>query len=345
MALAASCLSAKAGTNGLTVEVTPLAPNIGTALVPVYTVSYSGDKAALGQLLNAAYLITLKNDTSSNVTNAWFKVQSSIDNGPGPKFEFGDPEVLPQGCVKDTQVSPLGSGLICQYSSLQLDPGVSFTLVMHSPNPPQSGKDSNLKLSWTVQAGQGSADSNPSNIVKKDSPVTVLSVNSEAGLRSYVLKDDPFKVANGGSQTEVKPSQSVPVDLKQAVNGNSCSPMYKKCLQSTLKILDVNGLEIQFNTTAHPGYLVINLLRDKSTLKGFADISIAATQLHYTGADGSYTIPMCQETSLGSGVWTIPLYSRCVMPVSTDGSTGTFVDGAGHFHFRVLGNSNGVVDW
>lgn len=334
--LTASAL-ASAGTNGLTVNVVPIAPNIGTSTIPVYAVSYSGVKAALGQKLNSAYQVSIKNDTTSNVNNAWFKVKSIYNGGNGLPFLDSS---IPSACVKDTQVSPLGSALICQFNdSAQLVAGITFVLVIENPDPPNNGSDSHLKLHWTVQAGQGNADSNPSNVVQQDTPDIVLSVDTSAGLRSYVLQGQGFKVANGGSLTTVTPPSGVPVDLQEGFNQNSCSPMYKKCLQSTISIVDVfTGNPIQF-----PGSpLVIDLLRDKSTLKGFADINNAV--LHYTGGDGSYDIVPC--SSNGSGGWTIPLgSSRCVIPVSTDPLQGTYVDASGNWHFRVVATSNGIINW
>jgi hypothetical protein len=334
--LAFIATAASAGTNGLTVNVVPVVPNIGTAADPLFTTSYSGVKAALGQKLNSAYQVSIKNETTSNVNNAWFKIKSSYNGGAGLPFLDAS---IPSQCTKDP-ANPAGSALTCQFDGAQLLAGVSFVLVIENPDAPNSGSDSTLKLLWTVQAGQGNADANPSNVVQQATPVIVLSVNTEAGLRSYVLQGQGFKVANGGSQTKVTPPAGVPVDLKQEFTASSCSPMYKKCLQSTLSIVDVfTGNPVQF-----PGSpLVIDLLRDKSTLKGFADINNAV--LHYTGEDGSYDIQKC-DPGLVAGTWVFPgTQSRCVVPVSTDPAQGTYVDPSGHWHFRVLGKTNGIINW
>ena len=337
LALLAS--AASAGTNGLTVNVVPLAPNIGTPAAPVYTVSYSGVKAALGQTLNSAYLVSIRNETTSNVNNAWFKVRSAYNGGAG--LAFLD-DSIPAACVKDPQVLPLGSSLICQFNDpAELVSGISFTLVVNNPNPPSSGSDSKLQLLWTVQAGQGNANANPSNVVQQATPFIVLSVNSPAGLRSYVLKNQGFKVANSGSETKVTPPVGVPVDLNEEIDGNSCSPMFKKCLKSTLTILDITGQTFQFA----PNLLVIDLLRAKATLKGNADLNLAYKLLRYTGEDGTYDIQDCVADSSLTFPWKISAGSRCVVPPSGGSAGGTFVDAAGNFHFRVLATTNGIIAW
>ena len=333
--LALVAASASAGTNRLTVDVAPLAPKNPAG---DYSVSYSGVKAALGQSLNAAYLVTIKNETTSNVNNAWFKVQTSINNGQGPAFLTP----LPDNCTVDSQVAPLGSGLVCLFAlPAQVPPAsVSFDLVIPTPNAPNSGQDSSLKLLWTVQAGQGNSDSNPSNIVKQASPTIILSLNSSAGLRSYVLKDSGFKVAVGNSNTLVTPPRNVPVDLQQAIENNSCSSMFKKCFKSTLSIINpLTNLPESFNDTP----LFVDLIREKSTLKGSADINNLNGTLIYTGAT-TYQINACDVTLPGP-TFSIPEGAeRCYIP-ATPANTFTFIDGAGNWHIRVLGRTNGIINW
>jgi len=343
MALAASCLSAKAGTNGLTVNVTPLVPNIGTLAAPNYAVSYSGTPAALGQTLHSAYHVFVKNETNSTVNTAWLKVTSSInDLPPGlPFLEIAGS--LPNGC----QLSMDKLSLLCVLDASQLVAGVSFDLVMDNPNAASNTTpDSTLNLLWTIQAGQGNAGANPSNVVLQEAPAITFSVNAPAGLRSYVLKGQGFKVNNGGSETTVTPPIGVPVDLKETVSSHSCSPMYKKCLQSSLSIKKPDGSLYEFGTAAIPDLLQIDLLRDKSTLKPSATIYSAYLVLRYTADDATTSVPIlaCNAGPALPGAET-----RCVVPpnpaLATDSSTGTFVDPAGHLHFRVLGKSNGVIDW
>ena len=121
--------------------------------------------------------------------------------------------------------------------------------------------------------------------------------------------------------------------------------MYKKCLQSSLSIKKPDGSVYEFGTEAVPDLLQIDLLRDKSTLKPSATIYNAYLLLRYT-ADGATTSVPILACIAGQppGVET-----RCVVPpnpaLATDSSTGTFVDPAGNLHFRVLGKSNGLIDW
>ena len=333
--------SAFAGTKFIDVQVDPLVPNNASGAP---SVSYSGVKAALGQTLNAAYRATLTNATSSNINNAWFKVHTSINDGQGPVFV-----IVPQGCTVDSQVAPLGSGLVCLVSLPATVPATSaaITFIIPTPNAPTSGQDSTLKLVWTVQAGQGNSDSNPSNVVQHDSPPIILSLDSSAGLRSYVVHGTGFKVTVGNSNTQVTPPKDVPVDLKQDIDSSSCSAMYKKCFKSTLSIVDpLTNTIIRFDDTP----LFVDLLRDKSTLKGFADINNLA--LSYS--NGTSTVPINPCNYTGSIPPTTPptladytypgTDERCYIPASP-ANPFTFVDGAGHWHIRVLEKTNGIVQW
>jgi len=328
--------SALAGTKFIDVTVDPLVPDNASGAP---SVSYSGVKAALGQTLNAAYRATLTNATTSNINNAWFKVRTSINDGQGPVFL-----TVPSGCSVDSQVAPLGSGLVCLVTLPATVPAtsVAITFIIPTPNAPNSGQDSTLKLVWTVQAGQGGSDSNPSNVVQHDSPPIILSLDSSAGLRSYVVNGTGFKVAVANSNTQVTPPKDVPVDLKQDINSSSCSAMFKKCFKSTLSIVDpLTGALITFDAT-NP--LFVDLLRDKSTLKGFADINNIDGTLVYTDGVTTYAIHACTVTlpgpvfSIGSGD------DRCYIP-PTPANTFTFVDGSGNWHIRILGKTNGIINW
>jgi len=327
--------SAFAGTKFIDVVVDPLVPDNASGAP---SVSYSGVKAALGQTLNAAYRATLTNATSSNINNAWFKVRTSINDGQGPVFV-----IVPQGCTVDSQVAPLGSGLVCLVSLPATVPATSaaITFIIPTPNAPTSGQDSTLKLVWTVQAGQGNSDSNPSNVVQHDSPPIILSLDSSAGLRSYIVGGNGFKVAIGNSNTLVTPPKDVPIDLKEDINSSSCSAMFKKCFKSTVRIVDpITGALITFDAT-NP--LFVDLLRDKSTLKGFADINNLNGTLIYTDGVNTYAINQCDVAA--GPVFSIPSGAdRCYIP-ATPANNQTFVDGSGSWHIRVLGKTNGIINW
>jgi len=327
--------SALAGTKFIDVQVDPLVPNNASGAP---SVSYSGVKAALGQTLNAAYRATLTNATTSNINSAWFKVHTSINDGQGPVFV-----IVPEGCTVDSQIAPLGSGLVCLVSLPATVPATStaITFVIPTPNAPNSGQDSTLKLVWTVQAGQGSSDSNPSNVVQHDSPPIILSLDSSAGLRSYIVGGNGFKVAIGNSNTLVTPPKDVPIDLKEDINSSSCSAMFKKCFKSTVRIVDpITGALITFDAT-NP--LFVDLLRDKSTLKGFADINNLNGTLIYTDGVNTYAINQCDVAA--GPVFSIPSGAdRCYIP-ATPANNQTFVDGSGSWHIRILGKTNGIINW
>jgi hypothetical protein len=122
--------------------------------------------------------------------------------------------------------------------------------------------------------------------------------------------------------------------------------MYKKCLQSTLSIKKPDLSLYEFGTAEVPQLLRIDLLRDKSTLKPSADIYKAYLVLRYTPDSGGSSVPILE---CAPGPALPGSETRCVVPpnpaLATDDSTGTFVDPAGHLHFRVLGKSNGLIDW
>jgi hypothetical protein len=346
MALAASFIPAHAGTNGLTVNITPLVPNIGTQTEPKFAVSYSGTPAALGQTLHSAFNVFVKDDTNANVNTAWLTITTSVNDArPGLPFLTGpNAPPLPSGCQLS---SPDNLTLQCVFDSSQLVPGVSFDLVVDNPQAlTTSTPDSVLKLESSIQAGQGNSAANPSSIVIKKSPGITFSVDAPAGLRSYVLSNQGFKVDNAGSKTTVTPPVGVPVDLQEAFSQQSCSPMYKKCLLSALSIKNPDGSLFQFGTSSVPGFLQIDLLRDKSTLKPSADIYKAYLLLRYTPDGGSTSVPIlvCDPgPAIPSGA------TRCVTapnPASaTDPTSGTFLDAAGNLHFRVLANTNGIINW
>jgi hypothetical protein len=343
MALAVSSVSVHAGTNGLTVNITPLVPNIGTQTDPNYAVSYSGTPAALGQTLHSAFNVFVKNDTNSTVNTAWLKITTSV-NDAQPGLPFLEIEnSLPTGC----QLSTDKLSLLCVLDASQLVPGVSFDLVVDNPQAlSTSTPDSVLKLESTIQAGQGNAAANPSSIVIKKSPGITFSVNAPSGLRSYVLAKQGFRVANGGSETKVTPPIGVPIDLQEAFSQQSCSPMYKKCLLSFLSIKKPGGGLYEFGTSEVPELLQIDLLRDKSTLKPSADIYKAYLLLRYTPDTGGPSVPILE---CAPGPALPGSETRCVMPPNpasaTDPSSGTFLDPAGHLHFRVLGKTNGIIHW
>jgi hypothetical protein len=122
--------------------------------------------------------------------------------------------------------------------------------------------------------------------------------------------------------------------------------MYKKCLQSSLSIKKPDGSLYQFGTADVPDLLQIDLLRDKSTLKPSATIYNAYLVLRYTADGATTSVPIL---ACNAGPALPDAATRCVVPpnpaLATDSSTGTFVDSAGNLHFRVLGKSNGVIDW
>ena len=104
----------------------------------------------------------VQNQTNSTVNTAWLKVTSSInDVQPGLPLKA---DSLPSGCQLSTDLL----SLLCVLDQAQLLAGVAFDLVMDNPDAASnSTPDSTLKLLWTIQAGQGNANANPSNVVSK----------------------------------------------------------------------------------------------------------------------------------------------------------------------------------
>jgi hypothetical protein len=333
--------SAFAGTKFLDVQIDPLVPQTAPG---VFSASYSGANGAI----NAAFRATITNNTTSDVNNAWFRVHTTLNGGPGPLFAGA-----PSQCSIDSQVQPVGSGLVCQVTLLFAvpAPSVALTFVVPTPNAPGDNGTSQLRLEWSIQAGQGKGNSNPSNVVQNDSKAITLSVGSARdGVSSYVTANSSLTVTLDLSNTQVKPPKDVPVNLKQVDDDPSylsCLAIYKKCLTSTLTIVDpVTSALVTFDPTSP---LVVNLIRSASTLNDGALISSAV--LHYVGTDGSYDIIPCASDGLGG--WTIPLTtpasSRCMIPLGvdpTDPSQGTYVDATtGDWHFRVLALTNGIMNW
>ena len=332
-ALAVGSAAAFAGTNGITVSIDPL---ITPDSAGIKSVSYSPSATAR---FYAAYGAALSNPTNSNVQNAWLKVVTSTDK-PGLKAPF-DPSQVPANCAIDASVAD-NTALICTFSQAELTPpGVAFTILIPTPQAPAGGAAASLSLLWTLQAGQGKSDANPSNVVQQQTQAVVMKVGSPTDVRTWVRSGDKLKVAStAGTSTEVKPPLPVTVGLKQDTSASSCSSQYKQCFESTVRIVDNNSVAIAFGSP----FISIDFFRPASSLKKNADINNAV--LFYREVFPNNTVGVSQQIvpCINGPAWEIPTGSdRCLVPAFPV-NTLTFADSSG-FHLHVIARKNGIINW
>jgi len=306
-----------------------------TSLIPAASdgsrpISYSTGAATY----QSAYAVQITNSTSSNINNIFFSAITSVSNGmtapfaPVTGLRTGDSCTLSLG----------GTRVDCQFVSLPSGSApISLTLLVTSPQAPNTQPDSTLGVSWAIQAGQG--NSNPSNFVHQGAQDVTLKVGSaKDGIQSYVLANSDLSASDTNAKTDVTPPTAVTIGVKQVISPSSCSPHYKPCFESTITIVDTSGNLVQFNGAP----LVIDLFRAASTLKKNA--KFANAQLFYTGADGiTYTIPTCDASN------TVPTAPprRCItQAVTGNATTGqTGVSANGDWLFHILASENGIINW
>lgn len=347
MLLAIGSTAALAGTVHLDPSVTVAVPPDPTDNNSIW-VSYSRSD----QAVQAAYTVTIANPTTSNLNNAWFKISTLPDTTALPGvfvLPAGGVQTVPNGsCTADPSLasgSPITS-LVCNLSGIVDGAPSVFTLIVQTPQYSTTDPTTTqLVLSWTLQAGQGNAQSNPSQVVNQLTAPVDLRKTTTAKARSLVNGNSPFNVLDNFALTQITPPITVTAGLGQNENPSSCGAQYKKCLQSAVTIVDLSGNTVDFT----PATLVIDLIRNKSTLKPKADITTAVLFYAATANDTPLQIGPCAQDT--SGNWIIPstiptvyAQNRCVIP-ATPTNAFTFVDSSGNWHFRVLGFTNGIINW
>jgi len=310
-------------------------------------ISYNTD----GTTYQSAYKVHIANPSSNGGLNSiFFTLVTSVR----------DPVTLVPNSMTAAFIDPVVAGCTASLGNTRLDcafgplppgaPAIEFILLVPSPTVVPPTPDSKLSVSWTIQAGQGQANS--SNLVYDLSELVTLKVGSpKDGVQSFVLKNETLGVEDDGAKTKVKTPQAVTVGLKQVVPGASCSPQNKKCFESTVTIVDTStGVpkEVEF-TQADP--LQVDLFRPVSSLKKGAKFA-NANLLYKSGGGAWVPIPTCALAVVPPSPtqpYAIPTSYpfRCitpqVLPIATNGQTG--VDASGNWYFHILGLFNGTTDW
>lgn len=303
----------------------------------------------------APFTVTIANPTPSNLNNAWLKISTLPDNTALPSvfvLPTGGVQQVPYGsCAADPSIpsgSPITS-IVCNLGGIVTGAPAVFTLVVQAPQySTNDPTPTTFALNGTLQAGQGNAQSNPSQVVNVLSDSVQLRKTTSAKARGYVNGGSPFNVLDTFAVTQITPPSPVTAGVEQNENPSSCGAQYKTCLLSSVTIVDLTGQTVSFA----PANLVIDLTRNKSTLKNKADITTAVLFYAPTLNDTPRQIIQCDVDITGPApVFSIPgtisqafAQGRCVIPVSP-ANPYTYVDSSGNWHFRILGFTNGLTFW
>ena len=341
-ALAASLLfpwAAHAGNPQVDVTVVNLTNNL---------VSYSSAAADL-QTAYAAFHVTVTNNTPSSTTS-YFRMQSvssgqTSTSGYYPTFVASE---LPSGCLFDATVPPAGSAVLCTWD---LVPGEvrDFRVRVQTPQAPVgfSGTDY-LFAKYSLQAGQGGA--NGSNLVYSFSDKSTLVVQTSREIHSFVEAGQDLFVYVDQGRTDVKPPRPVLVGLNQSVNKQSCSPQVKRCLISTVTIVNTSNNTEQFYdptwTATDPGWLKVTLTRDASTLNKRANILNATVRYSKDGVNFidvyncsalSPPVPQTFYPVTGATPAQVGPNTHCILSRQ--------VEASGAWTLVLIASENGVASW
>ena len=342
-ALLAFPLASQAGNPQVQVSVVNLTNNL---------VSYSSASADL-QNAYAAFQVRVANATQSSTTS-YFRMQSlssgqTSTSGFYPTFLAAE---LPSGCVPDATVPPSGSAVLCTWN---LAPGEvrDFRVRVQTPQAPVgfSGTDY-LFAKYSLQAGQGGA--NDSNLVYAFSDKSTLVVQTSREIHSFVEQGADLFVYVDQGKTDVTVPRPVLVGLNQSINKQSCSPQVKKCLISTVTIVNTSQSTEQFydanwaDTGPDTGWLRISLTRDASTINKKANINNATVRY---SKDGVNFIDVYDCSTIGG----VPQsYAGGVdaagHPITNIGPNthcidGRSVNGDGSWTLKLVASENGKTSW
>jgi hypothetical protein len=313
-------------------------------------VSYSSAATDL-QKAYAAFHVTVKNNTPSSTTS-YFRMQSvssgqTSTSGYYPTFLASD---LPSGCLLDATVLPAGSAVLCSWN---LVPGEvrDFRVRVQTPQAPVgfSGTDY-LFAKYLLQAGQGGA--NGSNLVYSFSDKSTLVVQTSREIHSFVEAGQDLFVYVDQGRTNVEPPRPVLVGLNQSVNKQSCSPQVKRCLISTVTIVNTSKDTEQFYdpawTADNPGWLKITVTRDATTINKRANINNATVRY---SKDGVNFIDVYDCSTLYGGVpQSFYLVAGMANPTAQVGQNTHCIkdrqtDSSGRWILNLIASENGVMSW
>jgi len=323
-------------------------------------VSYSSAAADL-QKAYAAFHVTVTNNTPSSTTS-YFRMQTfssgqTSTSGYYPTFLASD---LPSGCQPDATVPPANSAVLCTWN---LTPGEirDFRVRVQTPQAPVgfSGTDY-LYAKYALQAGQGGA--NGSNLVYTLTDKSTLVVQTSREIHSFVEAGQDLFVFVDQGRTVVKPPREVLVGLNQSINKQSCSPQVKRCLISTVTIVNTSNTTEQFYNSSwpaddvsvapildkygaahlapYPQWLVITLTRQASTLNKRASISNATVQYSKNGTTDPYRdVSDCKTINA-------PFHAPQASPgLDTHCIQDRRVEPNGDWTIVVIASENGNMSW
>ncbi len=208
-----------------------------------------------------------------------------------------------------------------------------------------SGTDS-LTVEYLIQAGQGTPNSSDDKVFKTDASTLVVQTSRE--IHSFVDAGQDLFVYVDQGRTNVQPPRPVLVGLNQSVNKQSCSPQVKRCLISTVTIVNTSKNTEQFYdptwTATDPGWLKITLTRDASTLNKRANILNATVRYSKDGVNfidvydcSALSPPVPQSFYPGPGITNVGPNTHCILSRQ--------VEASGAWTLVLIASENGVSSW
>ena len=359
LALLAGSSPVLAGTSNLTVDV-------HSALTPpplTDVVSPSASTCTFPTLVKGcttgAYAVAIRNDTTSNVSNAYFQATTYVVDSAGALTSYKAEFLTAPGC----SIGANSTTISCNIGNLPAGSfAPTFVVTVHSPSVTASGYK--IKLVWDIPSGQGVSGSlspvSSSTALSQTSFTTIGDppTAKKATTRSWVTAaadlytgdSDIATLANLGTvkaHLPKAPTTNVATLTTEVTQQTFCTTSdFPNCIKYTL---DIPGTFDDGKTI--DGYLTIVLQRDTSTIAPGAKVDNVV--IYHQGVDslgnlvtGTFLpIPNCDV----SGLITTPAAAgtdpdRCIAErYAYPNSAGK--DLKGDFRITIRGRSNGVFSW
>ena len=355
-ALLAGSYPALAGTSNLTVSVQ-------SALTPPPlpdVVSPSASTCTFPTLVKgcttAAYSVSIRNGTSSNVSNAWFHATTYVLDSTNAVTSFKAQFLsVPSNC----SISADSTTISCQIGNVpsgQINP--PFIVTVHSPSVTATGYQ--IQVAWDVPSGQGASGSlspvSSTTAIPGDPAITQIGdppTPKKATTRSWVtdateLYTGDTDIATLSNLGTVKarlpkaPDGNVATLTSEVTNLTFCTtPDFQSCIQYTLTIPGT------FDNGTTAGYMTFIVQRDASTIKKGADVNNVI--LYHQGPNDTFPglqILDCdpQTGLIPSAIPAIYAQDQCIA-LREQYPNNAGKDTKGDFKITIRARTNGIINW